>query len=143
MILKRIEKDGIVKAIYKSSNILASKYDKNNKTLNVTFNRGTNYTYMGVSLTDYTRFEIAESQGKVLNTHIKQYETIKGDDIDPSKIINEINKCHEEEIIALESELISTMKKTVEFHEKGDGIEMSNLLLIQYIISKLYNEKNA
>ena len=98
MILKRVEKEGIVKAIYKSSNVLASRYDKANEVLTITFNKGTQYTYTGVPATDYTRFEISESQGKILNGTIKKYPVTKGDDIDTSKIVAEVEKHQAEEI---------------------------------------------
>ena len=57
MILERVEKDGVVDAIYESSNIVASSYDKIKKNLNITFNYGGNYTYQNVPETDYMRFE--------------------------------------------------------------------------------------
>jgi hypothetical protein len=71
MLLKRVEKENIVKSIYDSSNILASKYDKTTKDLTITFKRGAQYKYIGVSSSDYMRFETAESQGAILNSHIK------------------------------------------------------------------------
>jgi hypothetical protein len=46
--------------------------------------------YEGVSKTDYTRFETAESQGSVLNTHIKKYPTTKLDPIDTTEILKEV-----------------------------------------------------
>lgn len=91
MILKRQEKDNVIKAIYSSSNILASTYDKNKNDLTLIFNKGSQYKYPGVSTTDYTRFEIAESQGVVFNTHIKKYEFQKLENIDPAIIIKEID----------------------------------------------------
>jgi len=37
MVLERVENDGLVKAIYESSNIVASSYNKVKKDLNITF----------------------------------------------------------------------------------------------------------
>jgi len=91
MILKRQEKDGIVKALYESSNILASIYDNNNSDLTLIFKSGTKYKYPKVSKSDYMRFEIAESQGNVFNSHIKKYTFEKLENVDTAKIIAEAN----------------------------------------------------
>lgn len=143
MILKRVEKDGIVKAIYKSSNVLASKYDKSNESLTITFNKGTTYTYTGVPVTDYTRFEIAESQGKILNGIIKKYPVTQGETIDPTKIIAEVTKHQEDEIKEIESSLIKIMDSTVVTYNKKGVIDTTTLNRIQYLISRLNNERNA
>lgn len=90
MILKKQEKDNLIKAMYSSSNILASIYDKEKNDLTLIFNKGSQYKYPGVSNTDYTRFEIAESQGAVFNTHIKKYAFEKLADIDPALILKDI-----------------------------------------------------
>lgn len=74
-LIKRIEKDDEVLVTYDSSNILSSKFDKKTNDLTITFKKGKQYLYENVSNTDYMRFEIAESQGKVFNSHIKQYKT--------------------------------------------------------------------
>lgn len=90
MILKKQEKDEITKAIYSSSNICASTYDKDSKSLVIIFNNGGQYLYEGVSLTDYTRFESADSQGKVLNSHIKNHPFKKLDKVDTTELLNEV-----------------------------------------------------
>lgn len=143
MILKRVEKDGIVKSIYKSSNVLASKYDKANGALTITFAKGANYTYTGVPVTDYTRFEIAESQGKVLNEVIKKYPFTQGEPIDPSKIIEEVEKHQENEIKMIEGDLIKAMDKTISTYASKSVMDAALLTKIQYLISKLNNEKNG
>lgn len=89
MILKRQENDNIIKAMYDSSNILASIYNNNTNDLDLIFKAGTRYRYNNVSKSDYMRFEIAESQGVIFNTHIKKYSFIKLDNVDVSKILNE------------------------------------------------------
>jgi hypothetical protein len=101
MILKRKEKDNVIKALYDSSNILGSKYDSNTGDLSLIFKAGTQYKYNGVSKSDYMRFEIAESQGKVFNTHIKKYSYVKLDDVDVSKISIEADDLKNQEKLAL------------------------------------------
>ena len=72
MILKRQEKNGKIKAMYSSSTICASIFDTTTKDLTVIFNNGGQYKYPSVDLTDYTRFETAESNGTTFNTYIKK-----------------------------------------------------------------------
>lgn len=101
MILKRQEKDNIVKAMYDSSNILASTYDTNTNDLTLIFKSGTQYKYPNVSKSDYMRFEIAESQGKVFNTHIKKYTFEKLDNVDVSMILESADDLKAKEEAAL------------------------------------------
>lgn len=75
MILKRLEKDNKIKAMYASSTICATTFDTTTKELTVIFNNGGQYKYSNVSLTDYTRIEISESTGSDFNTHIKKKYT--------------------------------------------------------------------
>lgn len=114
MILKRQEKDGQIKAIYESSNILASTYDKATKDLTIIFNKGAKYKYPQVENTDYTRFELADSQGVVFNSHIKKYSFERLEDVDPNVIITEINtaKAEENEILlkGKQNKLVEIMK---------------------------------
>lgn len=72
MIVKRLEKNGKVKAMYSSSTVAASTYDTTTGDLTVIFNSGGVYSYPAVAKTDYTRFELAESTGSEFNTHIKK-----------------------------------------------------------------------
>lgn len=84
MILKRQEKNGKIKAMYSSSTICASVFDTATKELIVIFNNRGQYKYPNVELTDYTRFETADSNGSVFNTYIKKkYPTFqKLDNVD-------------------------------------------------------------
>jgi hypothetical protein len=75
MVLKKEEKNNIIKAIYDSSNICASTYDKNSNDLIIIFKNGGQYRYMGVNSLDYSSFELAESNGKVFNDNIKKKYT--------------------------------------------------------------------
>ena len=90
MILKKQEKNGKVKAMYSSSNICASVYDTATGDLTLIFNNGGQYQYAAVSKTDYMRFEMAESQGSVMNTHIKKYPFTKLDKVDTTEILKEV-----------------------------------------------------
>jgi hypothetical protein len=100
MLLKREENNGIIKCIFDSSNILESTYDKTTLELIITFTSGNRYSYPGVSKTDFMRFEMADSQGKVFNSHIKKYTSAKLTAIDPSKIIAEAHTLYSLEKIA-------------------------------------------
>jgi len=78
MLLQKKETNGKTKALYKSSNILASTYSPVTNILEIIFNNGTKYQYKDVRATDYMRFETADSQGKVFNANIKpNYEVEK------------------------------------------------------------------
>lgn len=142
MILKKIEKDNVIKAIYKSSNILASKYDKSLKELTITFNRGSVYIYKDVSMSDYTRFEISESQGSVLNSTIKKYDVLKGSDVDPATIILEIERHKVDEISALAESIVKSMSSIIKSHESIGSISSVELTRVQQLISKYKNESN-
>jgi len=75
MILKKQEKNGKIKAMYSSSTICVSIFDTATKDLTVIFNNGGQYKYTSVELTDYTRFETADSNGTIFNTYIKKKYT--------------------------------------------------------------------
>jgi hypothetical protein len=98
MILRRDVKGNLVTAYYNSSNILSSIYDTNNKTLEVVFKRGARYLYENVDNVDYMRFELADSQGQVLNSHIKKYTFSKLDTIESKKLEEDVDKFKELEI---------------------------------------------
>ena len=123
MILKRQEKDNKIKAMYSSSTICASIFDKTTNDLIVIFNNGGQYKYPSVDTTDYTRFEIAESNGSVFNTYIKKKYTNfeKLDKLDVTNILKEVAEMKEAEDKA------SLDKKT-----KG-MLEGMTLLLANYI----------
>ena len=63
-----------IKNEIKSSNIKSSEYDTETKDLVVEFNNGAKYKYNNVPHQVYTKFRLAESQGKFFTTDIaKQY----------------------------------------------------------------------
>lgn len=90
MLVKKQVENNKIRTIYSSSNICAAIYDKNSKDLTIFFNNGGQYKYADVSETVYMRFEIADSQGQVFNSHIKQHLFEKLDKIDVKEILNEV-----------------------------------------------------
>ena len=128
MILEKIEKNGLIEVLYESSNIIASKYNKLDKSLSIIFKHGGNYVYSNVPETDYFRFETAESQGKVLNSNIKKYAFIKEDNVDVSEVIDRIKNIKQEEIMLFEKGLINYMKKiTKDYDDIGRLVGMDKL----------------
>lgn len=91
MLLKQLIENDLIKSTYSSSNIVASSYDKTKKELIITFANGGQYIYYDVSLTDYTRFELADSQGAVFNSHIKKHNFKLIGNIITDDLLTEIN----------------------------------------------------
>ena len=91
MLLNKHKTHDSIENIYNSSNILASKYNIHSNKLAIIFKGGRQYLYHDVKKSDYDLFEKAESQGKVLNTHIKDYkmEKIEGT-VDDTPILEQI-----------------------------------------------------
>lgn len=142
MLLKRVEKENVVKAIYDSSNILASKYEKNNKNLTITFKRGVQYVYKNVSQTDYVRFETSESQGSILNSHIKSYDVEKGESIHPDSIVEEINNIKKEDIIKRQELIISDMESIISNFDINQDFNEKKLLDLTNKITNYFNNTN-
>ena len=142
MLLKRTQKENLVESTYDSSNILSSKYDKDSKKLTITFKRGVQYTYMDVSASDYLRFETAESQGAVLNSHIKSHSFEKGDVVDAKIIQEEIDKLKKEELILMQQSIIDDMESiTYEFNTNDKFIE-AQLMALAKRITNYFNPTN-
>ena len=71
---EKIEGKKIINEIV-SSNVKKTTYDTETKTLMVTFNNGIEYLYEDVPHSSYTKFRMAESQGKYFSTEIaKKYK---------------------------------------------------------------------
>jgi hypothetical protein len=149
MIIKKQEKDNKIKVIYESSNILASIFDVINNDLTIIFKAGTQYIYPNVSKSDYLRFEMADSQGSVFNTHIKKYSNQKLDSIDPTTILNEIKKTKENDknvlIDAILKTLVKDFKTIIQFSNTSTELNnsileiyRSNLLKIKLNIDKFF-----
>ena len=92
MLVNKYVDGNTIENLYDSSNIIASKYDLVSKKLAIIFKNGFQYLYHDVKENDYLVFEGSESQGKALNSHIKNYKFEKvGNPIDVSTIIEQIN----------------------------------------------------
>lgn len=61
----------------KSSNLKSASYDTESETLSVTFNSGGIYEYSKVPWSKFTKFRLAESQGKYFNENISKNHTFK------------------------------------------------------------------
>jgi hypothetical protein len=127
MLLKKQENNNVTKAIYSSSNICASTYDKTSKDLTIIFNNGGQYRYSNVSETDYTRFELADSQGVIFNSHIKTYTFEKMDKVNPSAILLEVTelKDAEKKIKAqyVTNSMITAINAVSVYYEKTESID--------------------
>lgn len=55
-----------------SSNLTSASYDTESEVLNVTFKSGSIYEYNKVPWNIFTKFRMAESQGKFFNEHISK-----------------------------------------------------------------------
>jgi len=132
MILKRQENKGIIKAIYSSSNICATTYDSTDNSLVVIFNHGGQYKYFDVSKTDYMRFETAESQGSVLNTHIKKYSMSNMGKVDVTEIIKEVESLKAEETKDISpdtatKEMLESMSNIISNYLKNGNVTAKSL----------------
>ncbi len=127
MLLKKQEKDNVTKAIYASSNVCASTYDRTTKDLTIIFNNGGQYKYPNVSETDYTRFELADSQGVVLNSHIKKYAFEKLDKVDPSAILAEVTELKDAEkkakIEVATKKMITSVNAVTTYYETTQSVD--------------------
>lgn len=138
MLIKRNVKGNNVEALYDSSNILASSWDKTTNDLKITFKRGAQYLYKDVRATDYTRFETAESQGKELNKRIKNtYNFEKLDNVETAELIKEIYAYQQEEMSKAEKNLITAMKAFLVSHENQNSIDTKELENIEFFIKKV------
>lgn len=128
MIVKRLEKNGKVKAMYSSSTICGSIYDTTTKDLTVIFNNGGQYKYPNVESTDYMRLETADSNGSTFNTYIKKKYTNfeKLDKLSESAIaaiLKEVNELKTAE----DNSSIEVKTKTM--------LESMNILIGSYLVS--------
>lgn len=143
MLLKRQEKDNVIKAIYKSSNVLASTYNKETSELILIFNKGSQYKYTNVKSSDYTRLELSESQGVVFNTHIKLYSFEKLGNIDPKAILDEVETLYEAEkkaILQAKSNNLVTRLQSLITSTGGGLLNIKQLGEIQIAITEYITE---
>lgn len=153
MILKRQEKENIIKALYDSSNVLASTYDTESCDLTIIFGSGNQYKYSNVSKSDYMRFEIAESQGKIFNSHIKKYAFEKLDNFEMVEMLtNEATKLKtQEQSVLIESKKLDVINKIIYLYNltqndkkvDNDEIFNKNLLILKNSIDIFLAELNS
>lgn len=133
MLLKRQENDTLIKVMYNSSNVIASIYEKQTQDLTLIFEAGTQYKYPNVSLSDYTRFELADSQGKVFNSHIKKPNFTKLDPINPEAILKEISsmkKAGEYALLKVKQDKIVKAMKTLILIDDVAGGDLFTLVTL-------------
>jgi len=138
MLVRKLINDGIMKSYYDSSNILVSEYDQSTKNLIVIFKNGGKYEYKDVSISDYTRFELADSQGKVLNSHIKQYPFEALGKVDISKINEEIDDFKLNDKIDLQKSFISLASQLIDSWENDSKFNDNIAKLLSDKLRKYY-----
>lgn len=142
MLIKKNVEGDITKNYYESSNLMVSEYNKMTKDLLITFKYGGKYKYDNVSLKDYTRFELADSQGKVLNSHIKPNYSFENMGMMDVKLIKEeLANITKEILMGHQDSIISAMKVMVENWENGEVFNDPKLDKITDLI-KLYKENS-
>ena len=134
MLLNKTEKDGVTSAHYDSSNILASKW--NGKDLTVFFKHGASYTYNDVSKTDYARFELAESQGAVLNAKIKAYSFTKNDAVNADDILKEMEDIKAANLVKFEEGMVEQMRLISSAYEANPRLSKVSLEQLTNMIIK-------
>jgi hypothetical protein len=94
MLIRKIEENNVVDALYISSTICASKFNKLTNELIVVFNNGNQYKYPNVDYSNYLLFEQAQSNGSAFTSSIKKKYTnfLKLNKINPNTILSEIDK---------------------------------------------------
>lgn len=98
MLLRRQEENGVVEALFNSSNLFKSLYLKENRIMYVFFKKGGVYSYYNVDSEVYDEFEQAESQGEFFSQKIKnngQYphsKEFKMKDFEINDLTNRINE---------------------------------------------------
>jgi len=134
MLLNKTEKDGVTSAHYDSSNILASKW--NGKDLTVFFKHGASYTYNDVTKTDYARFELAESQGAVLNAKIKAYSFTKNDAVNADDILKEMEDIKAANLVKFEEGMVEQMRLISSAYEANPRLSKVSLEQLTNMIIK-------
>ena len=107
MLLKRTEDNGIINALYESTNIVASSYEKTKNELKITFKSGVQYLYEDVAVVDYHKFELDESQGKIFNKYIKSHNFHKLGPVDLDSLRKSIEDAKREEIKSINESIIT------------------------------------
>jgi len=136
LIRKQVTNEAVV-SHYNSSNLLVSEYDQLSKDLIITFKNGGVYKYDNVSASDYMRFEMAESQGKVLNSLIKpNYAFSRLEDVDSEILAEKINAIKQNNLKDFQGEIKADALKLGE--SEGFDLVLFKRLMDQ---GKIYFEK--
>jgi hypothetical protein len=121
MLLEKQIKGDVVISHYNSSNLLVSEYNQLKKDLIITFKDGSVYKYENVPATDYMRFEMADSQGKILNSLIKpKYPFTRIDDVDSDAIKLKIAAIKLDKLRDFQNEIQEDANKL----GSGDGFDL-------------------
>jgi len=130
MIVKRLEKNGKIKAMYSSSTICGSIYDTTTKELTVIFNNGGQYKYADVAASDYMRFETADSNGTIFNTYIKKkYMTYqKLDNLNEASLASLLKEV--EQLKAVEEKSKEEVKNSLSSDDIGKKMLESMIVLL-------------
>jgi|TARA_R110000796_G_scaffold742_3_gene2771 hypothetical protein len=105
LIRKQVTGEAVV-SHYNSSNLLVSEYNQLSRDLIITFKNGGVYKYDNVSASDYMRFEMADSQGKVLNSSIKPtHDFTRLEDVNSDELNEKINSIKLDNLKELQDEI--------------------------------------
>jgi hypothetical protein len=140
MLLSRVEKEGVIDALYESSNILSSTYNKEKKELKIVFKNSFQYLYEGVDVVDYHKFELADSQGVIFNKFIRQYPTQKMGAVDIEEFRTRIEEAKKEEIYQIDRSINSLCEQICREFENGGEIGSLNVTDLKRMI-KLKEDK--
>lgn len=132
MLINKFEENGFIEAIYESSNIFRSTYNTKDKILGVVFKSGVEYFYEGVSPKDYYAFELADSQGKVFGTKIKDHNFTKGGKVDIDSIKESIKERQKKEINSLKEYVVNICKEMTSY----DVNKINELIKVVNTINK-------
>ena len=107
-------------------------YNTITNELTIIFSNGGQYKYTEVAKTDYMRFETADSQGSVMNTHIKKYPATKLDKVDTTEILKEVEQLKvetESDITpdAATKEMLQTMSDIISNYLKNGNVTAASL----------------
>lgn len=138
MILSRVETTDKIEVLYESSNIIASIYDKSTSDLEIVFKRGARYKYKSVRNTDYFRFETAESQGSVMESHIKKYEFEKLSDVDTTRLITEIKNKIDVEKDLIKSDILSSCQTLLDEYKNNNNF---SYIILEQLLTQINNLK--
>ena len=141
MKIEHKETEMIVEGLYDSSNILASKFNKRTGNLIITFKGGRQYIYENVKYADFIRFDTDNSQGKIFNTHIKNYTNSLLGTIDVEELIKEITEKTPKVLNEEDKKIVSLFKTFIEESELKGEINKDELKKIKEEIEKVLIEK--